>query len=118
VTSPTQRTLKYLRDAGFTAGVVEKWIPQTRRRADFLGVFDIVAIHPEHAAALAVQCTSGSNHASRLRKVLESPEARLWLATGNRAWVVSFTKKGKAGARKLWEPRLTVVSLAMFSEAA
>ena len=37
-TSPTQRTLKYLRDKGYTAQVVEHWNAFAKRRIDLFGV--------------------------------------------------------------------------------
>ena len=35
--SPTARSLAWLRDGGWTAGVVERWNPGARVRQDFLG---------------------------------------------------------------------------------
>jgi hypothetical protein len=40
--SPTARSLKKLRKEGWTASVVEKWIPQVKRRRDCFG-FDVLA---------------------------------------------------------------------------
>lgn len=116
--SPTQRTLKFLRAAGNTCAITERWNPHSKTRQDLFGFIDVVAMHPQEKGILGVQTTSGSNHAARRSKILDLPAARLWLETGNRLWVISWEKKGKAGKRKLWEPRIQAVTLADFAEAA
>jgi hypothetical protein len=69
-TSPTQLTLKWLRDEGYLAEVVEKWLPGINVRKDLWGWCDIVAIRDEET--VAVQCTSWDNISSRVRKIAES----------------------------------------------
>lgn len=81
--SPTQRSLKYLRDAGYTVAIVEHWNSFTRRRHDLFGMFDLLAVRP--AETLAVQTTSGSNVAARMRKLSES---ELIGAVREAGWVV------------------------------
>lgn len=115
--SPTARTLEWLRRAGYSAGVVEKWIPQMRRRVDLFGCIDIVAVGGGETGALGVQATSGSNHASRVAKILAIPEAEQWVEAGNRLWVMSWAKRGQRGKAKRWEPRIETVTIGMFEEA-
>ena len=67
--SPTQRSLAELRKRGYTAQVVEKWIPQVKRRVDLFGFIDVLAIRDDEV--LGVQSTSGSNVASRVTKIAE-----------------------------------------------
>lgn len=67
--SPTQRSLAHLRKLGYTAQVVEKWIPQVKRRVDLFGFIDVLAIRDNEV--LGVQSTSGSNVASRVTKIGE-----------------------------------------------
>lgn len=67
--SPTARTLAYLRKDGWLAWVVEKWIPQSRRRSDLFGFIDVLAIRGDET--LGVQSTSGSNVSSRVSKITE-----------------------------------------------
>lgn len=74
--SPTARTLKALRDAGWTAGVVERFNHNTRRKHDLFGCIDIVAVK-DHLT-LGVQATSGSNAAARLKK-MPATDAAAWL---------------------------------------
>lgn len=124
--SPTSRTLDLLRKEGFVAAVVEKWIPQARQRKDVFGFGDIIAIKPRcgglgcsataagnvnfcKCGTWLVQCTSGSNHSSRVAKVLAIPEARMWIMVGNRISVVSWTKRGNR-----WQPRWQEILLQDF----
>lgn len=74
MTSPTQRTLSYLRELGWpVVQVVERYIPQSKTHIDLFGFGDIAALHPEHGL-LIVQVTSGSNVSARKKKMLETPE--------------------------------------------
>lgn len=100
MSSPTQRTLKHMRDAGFTAEVVEKWIPGANIRKDLFGFIDILGVHPDTGEVLAVQSTSHSNVSARVRKITDHenlPIVRLagwtlhvhgWRKVGNR-WQVT-----------------------------
>ncbi|MHB1530468.1 MAG: hypothetical protein ACYCXT_13820 [Acidiferrobacteraceae bacterium] len=55
--SPTQRTLRHLRKAGYPlVQVVEKWNPHAGVRQDLFGIIDVLAVGP--GGVLAVQCTS------------------------------------------------------------
>lgn len=69
--SPTQRSLKHLRDAGYLAEVVERWVPGANIRKDLFGFVDLLAIGPA-GEVIAVQATSGSNVASRVAKISEA----------------------------------------------
>lgn len=70
MTSPTQRSLKHLREQGYRAEVVEKWIPGANLRKDLFGFVDIVAIRG--AETLGVQSTSRSNVSARVQKIADS----------------------------------------------
>lgn len=70
VSSPMERTLKYLRDRGYHAEVTERWVPGARIRKDLWGFVDVLAISPTNM--LAVQCTSASNVSARVKKIADS----------------------------------------------
>ena len=108
-TSPTQRTLAALRKEGWHGGVVEKWIPQTRRRSDFLGGIDIIGVKP--GRTIGIQCTSASNVSARVKKLIELPGMRAWLEAGNWLEVWGWAKRGKAGKRKLWTRTIYEITL-------
>ena len=102
MTSPTQRSLKLLRDEGFTAQVVEKYNMFAHKRLDLLGFIDIVAIKKGMNGVLGVQTTSTGNIRAREKKLRALPEFKLWLETNNRVELQGWSKKGKKGKRKLW----------------
>lgn len=112
--SPTARTLKILKQLGTPAGVVERWIPQARKRIDLFGFCDIVAlfVDPNYLGLCritAIQVTSGSNHAARRTKLLAIPEARTWIQCGGSIQIRSWSKVGKRGKRKLWMERVEII---------
>jgi hypothetical protein len=112
-TSPTQRTLKLLRDDGWLCYIVEKWNMHAKIRQDAYGFGDILAMCPGKGIML-VQACAGASHAARRQKILDEPRARMWLQSGGGIHIVSWSKKGAAGKRKLWEPRLEEVKLVDF----
>lgn len=68
--SPTQRSLKYLRENGFTAEVVERWNQWAKVRQDLFKCIDIVALG--NGETLGVQTTSYSNMSARIKKIKDS----------------------------------------------
>jgi hypothetical protein len=110
----TSRTLARLRKDGWTAGVVEKWIPQTKRRLDFLGIIDVIACHPT-GGILGIQSTAGSaNMSHRIAKALAEPRLKKWLEAGGRFRVYCWDKKGPRGKRKTWQVRIKELHLEDF----
>jgi hypothetical protein len=69
--SPTQLTLKHLRDQGYVAEVVEHWNPHARIRQDLFGFVDVLAVGK--GETLAVQTTSAPNVSARMHKIADSP---------------------------------------------
>lgn len=92
--SPTQRSLKLLRERGYTAGIVEKWNPHARRRFDLFGILDLVAVG--NGETIGVQTTSGSNVSSRVAKIQDS-EALAELRAAGWTIVVHGWRKLKSG---------------------
>jgi hypothetical protein len=103
--SPTARTLQFLRSAGITCQVVEKWNPHAKVRQDLFGCIDIIALINEKI--VGIQVTSDSNHAARARKASEEPRVWEWVGAGGWFVVWSWGKKGERGKRKTWTMRLT-----------
>lgn len=108
--SPTQRTLALLRKDGWTCAIVERWNPHARIRQDLYGFIDIVAIHPDRGI-LGVQACAGASHAARRTKIIQEPRAWLWRKAGGMIDVCSWSKKGAAGKRKMWEARIEHIAL-------
>lgn len=72
--SPTQRSLKIMRERGFTCEITERWNPFAKIRQDLFGFVDILCI--KEGVTVAVQTTSYSNTNARINKIksLESYE--------------------------------------------
>lgn len=100
MTSPTQRTLAKLKKQGATAAIVEKWNQWAKIRQDLFGFADLLAIQGPNL--IAIQVTSGANHAARKTKILAEPRALAWLKTGNLIELHSWSKMGARGKAKKW----------------
>ena len=114
--TPTQRSLKYLRDLGYVCEVVERWNSHTKQRKDVFGFGDLLAVKP--GTILLVQVTSGSNTAARVTKIVSEcgEAATAWLAAGGlievHGWreLAAYRKDGQRKKHGRWEPRLECVT--------
>ena len=104
-TSPTQRSLKLLRDEGFLVSVVEHWNPHARIRQDMFGCIDLVALG--NGQTIGVQTTSYSNMSARRNKIAENPALEEMSKSG---WIVEVHgwKKGTNGRWSVKRVRITV----------
>lgn len=100
--SPTERTLKYLREQGYFAVVVERWNPFARIRQDLFGIVDVLGVR--RGETIGVQCTSASNVSERVKKLAEHESTPRLREAGWRLEVHGWTK-GKRG-----DPRIVDVS--------
>lgn len=112
MSSPTQRSLAWLKKYGYEPGIVERWIQQARKRIDLLNCIDIVAV--KEGVILGVQTTSDSSLSAHYKKCLAEPKLRLWLLAGGRFALHGWSKKGARGKRKLWQVRVILISLEDF----
>lgn len=104
-TSPTQRSLKLLRQDGWTCHVTERWNAFARIRQDAFGFGDILAFRGHET--ILVQTTSDANVSARIKKILDIPEAHAWASGAARAIVVhGWGKKGKPAR---WQCRIVPV---------
>ena len=91
MSSPTQRTLKHLREAGYLlVQVVERWNPHARIRQDLFGIIDVVAVG---ADIVGVQATSASNVSKRVTKITESAALPILRKAGIRIVVHGWAKR-------------------------
>ena len=71
--SPTARSKAWLDEHGYIPGLVERWIPQARKRIDLWGFVDLIAMPKMgtgETKTVLVQTTSGLNNAwARARKI-------------------------------------------------
>ena len=119
--TPTARTLRLLRQRGWSAEVVERHIPHTFITRDLWGFADVLAMRALDTAdgfapdimcgVLAVQTTTGDNASKRLKKMLAEPRLRTWLQAGGKVELHSWAMRGAAGRRKLWTCAVREVTL-------
>jgi hypothetical protein len=88
--SPTERSLKLLRERGYTATVVERWNQFAKVRQDLFGFADLLAIKP--GEILAVQTTTGSHLAEHRRKIIAEQRHQQWLKAGGRIQLHGWNK--------------------------
>lgn len=90
MSSPTQRTLKHLRDAGYPlVQVVERWNPYAGVRQDLFGIVDVLAVGSD---IVGVQATSASNVSKRVAKITGSPALPILRKAGIRVVVHGWCK--------------------------
>lgn len=101
MTSPTQRTLKHLREQGFPlVEVVERWNSFAKVRHDLFGIIDVIAVAP--SGVTGVQCTSGDNVSARVKKIVDSDALHVLRLAGWRI-VVHGWRKNSRGRYELRE---------------
>jgi hypothetical protein len=107
--TPQARAKRHYEALGYTVWIVERWIPQARRRIDLYGMFDLLAITCD--MTVGVQATTGAHVAERVAKMQACPHLATWCAALNReAHVIGFSKRKPRGAKRAtWEHRLVNV---------
>ena len=111
--TPTSRSLKLLRDEGWSlVEKVERKVPGTFITQDLFGFADIICVKDNRC--MLVQTTSGSNLSARINKIAASPQARFWLLPPTRTIVChGWARRGPRGKRKLWTCRIEEVTQEM-----
>jgi hypothetical protein len=93
MSSPTQRSLKLLRDEGYTAAVVEKWNRFANVRQDLFGFIDILGI--KRGEIVGVQSTTADNMSARIRKITDHENVGVVREAGIRIVVHGWRKDAK-----------------------
>jgi hypothetical protein len=91
-TSPTQRSLEYLREQGYLVAIVEHWNPFARIRQDLWGWCDLLAIKENEV--LAVQVTA-SAVSTRIKKIQDSETVSAVRKAGIKIHVHGWRKSAK-----------------------
>ena len=117
-TNATQRSLKHLRDNGWTCHIVEKFLPargsmKFPRRIDCFNIGDILACRPRittfdhkeflpEIALIQTFPNTGGNFAKHKAKLLAIPELAIWKAAGGKVYLQGWAKQGPRGSIKRW----------------
>lgn len=98
--SPTQRSLKFMRDKGYLCDVTEKWIPGANIRKDLYGFIDVLCVGEN---IVGVQSTSYSNVSARVKKIMESPNLPIVAGAGIMVVVHGWRKvKNRWVVKEVW----------------
>lgn len=109
-TNAVQRSLKELRDLGWAACVVEKWIPPRGEmkfgvRLDAFGFGDILACNPVTKQIALVQCCSDSGGQAGMpahkAKILGCVDYYTWRKSGGLVLLHGWKLRGSKG-KKRW----------------
>jgi hypothetical protein len=109
-TSPTQRTLAYLRKLNWQVAVTEHWQavpkhPAGGVRKDLWGFGDLLAVGTKGSHVI-IQTTS-TGVTDRCKKIEGIPEAVRWLASGGEIFVIGWRKLKPRGEKVAhWHPRI------------
>lgn len=113
--SPTQRTLKEMRQQGRLCGIVERFnahVGPHGIRQDLFGFIDIIALDPKQGVVAIQSC--GQDYSGHVKKLTEDRNDALyeWL---NHApcelWAWRKVKLKRGGKAMRWKPRIADVVL-------
>ena len=115
--SPTQRTIRELKNQGRTCGIVERFISNSNLghgiRSDLFHLFDIVALDTARGI-IGVQ-TCGADFSGHYRKITEEYGANAieWIRCGGVIEIWSWRKVSykRGGKLKVWKPRIAEIKL-------
>lgn len=115
---PTQRTLKELRENGWTCHIVEKWNSFAKIRQDFGGFGDILAYKPGRVGVLAIQtcADNGGDVQRRVTKLTPLANVTTWLQAGNRLEIWGWGLRGARGKKKEWTLRIVPLTIENIEE--
>lgn len=119
--SPTQRTMRHLRERGNICAVVEKWNQHAGPfgiRQDLFGIVDILVLDPERGFIGVQAC--GTDYAKHLRKLTEecSQACIDWLSTPGgklEIWSWRKVKLARGGKAMRWQPRIREITMEDFA---
>jgi len=114
--SPTQRTLRELRDQGRLCGIVERFNTFAGPhgvRQDLFGFIDIIALDVERGIIGIQSC--GQSFSAHRKKIVEerNQEAFEWLRCGGKIelWGWRKVKLKRGGIAVRWKPRIEEITL-------
>lgn len=115
--TPTQRTLRALRDRGLVCAIVEKFNAYAGPhglRQDLFGIIDVLALDPEHGVIGVQSC--GQDFSAHLHKLTEekAQETSDWLRTPGTSlelWGWRKVKLKRGGLAMRWQPRVAYIQL-------
>jgi hypothetical protein len=108
--TPTQRTLKSMREQGRIVGIVERFNAHVGAfgiRQDLFGFIDLIAIDPQDGIVAIQSC--GMDWSGHVRKLREQRNEAVfeWLKHAKvELWAWRKVKLAKGGVAMRWKPRI------------
>ena len=108
--SPTQRTLKSMREQGRLCGIVERfnaYVGKFGIRQDLFGFIDIIALDPQHGIVAIQSC--GQDYSGHVKKLTEERNEAVfeWLKHAPcELWAWRKVKLKRGGKAVRWSPRV------------
>jgi hypothetical protein len=118
--TPTQRTLKLLKEKGGIVDICERWIRNPKHpaggfRKDLFGFLDIIHLDPNRVMGIVGVQSCGQDFKPHLDKItIDCKEnAVKWLEAGGKIHVYGWRKvKLKRGGKAMrWKPRFAMIFL-------
>jgi len=113
--TPTQRTLKYLKDLGRVCGIVERFNMYAGPhgiRQDLFGFIDIIALDRKEGIIGVQSC--GQAFSAHYKKITEERhhECAEWLRCGGKVELIGWrkVKHKRGGAAMRWKPRVREIT--------
>lgn len=113
--SPTQRTLKAMREAGRLVANVEKFNPHAGpfgQKEDCFGFIDLIVIDPVQGIVAIQSC--GQSYSDHVKKLTEERNEAVyeWLRHAKcELWAWRKVKLNRGGKAERWKPRVADVVL-------
>ena len=115
--TPTQRTLKALRERGAICASVEKWNPYGGPhgvRVDLFGFIDLVLIDPQYGIVAIQSC--GEAFSAHYKKIVENEIAPEWMKHGRiELWAWRKVKRVRGGKAMMWKPKIHIFQVGDFA---
>ena len=89
-TSPTQLSLKLMKERGYKCEITERWNPFARIRQDLFGFIDVLCLGD--GEIIGVQTTTANNMSARVKKIREHDNLLPALDSGMRVLVHGWQK--------------------------
>lgn len=99
------RTMKWLRERGYTTEVVERWLQATMQRKDLFGVADLLAYKQGYTCLVQCCTTKVREHVETIQRWDGLEE---WCKHDREVYLIAWRKlKVKRGGKAVrWVPRL------------
>lgn len=123
ILSPTQRTIRALKDQGRMCGIVERFIQNPipgkhGLRSDLFGFIDVVATCPRDGI-IGIQCC-GADVAAHFKKITEqrADNAVEWLRAGGKIeiWGWRKVKLKRGGVKMVFRPKVIEITMRDFAD--